>query len=271
MANLARRATSAGAARLFFAAATSPLNLAAFGIGGLIAIGLRSWPMAALGAAAWVALTAWDMVTPGFRRKLQEEVAAEVLELPQADKLLDPASRDAVKHIAISRAERERLSLETPTHLRNFVDLALASVPELERHAVVLVDRLEAHTRYISHGQRRLTDPAHLEQEVQRLDEQAAAATDEQARRQFALARDARKAQLDELGELRQSRERVLANLSRVVATLESLPAKILKMRALDDTAMDSVSGDFGQEIDRINDELRAFEETLRPVEERVR
>jgi seryl-tRNA synthetase len=149
--------------------------------------------------------------------------------------------------------------------------MALTSVPELERHAAVLVDRLEAHTRYISYGQRRLTDAGQLQEEMQRLAQQVASATDEQARKQFALALEARKAQLGELEELKQSRERLLANLARVVATLESLPSKMLKMRTLDDTNMDSVSGDFGQEIDRINDELRAFEETLRPVEERVR
>ena len=271
MGSLARRASRAGGGRLFFKAATSTTNLLALGVGGVVATGLQSWPMFALGVVAWLALTAWDMVTPEFRKRVREEAAAESLEVPDANKLLDPASRDAVKNVAAARAERVRLAAEIPEHLRNFVNMALSAVPELERHAAVLVDRLEAHTRYISYGQRRLTDPAQLREEMQQLERQVASAVDEEARKQFALALDARHAQLGELEELSQSRERVLANLSRVVATLESLPTKMLKMRTLDDTTTDSVSGDLGQEIDRINDELRAFEETLRPVEERVR
>jgi hypothetical protein len=221
--------------------------------------------------AAWLALAAWDLVTPEFRQKAREAAAADELHVPELDTLLDPSSKDAVKSIVAARAERDRLAAESPEHLRSYVQLALASVPELERHAVLLVERLESHTRYISHGQRRLTDPAMLRDEIHRLEQQIATTGDDEARKQLALARDARQAQVGELEALQASRERVQANLTRVVATLESLPSRMLKMRTLDDASMDSVTGDFGGEIDRINDELRAFEDTLRPMEARVR
>lgn len=272
MANLARRASRAGGGRLVLKAATNTTNLVALGAGSLAAIALQSWPMAVLALFAYVALAAWDLATPEFREKVRAGEAAEALQLPAPESLLDPLSKEAVKSLVASGAERERLAREVPPHLQSFVAMALASVPELERHATVLIGRLESLTRYMSAaGQQRLTDPAALRAEVQRLERQVAGAVDAEARAQLTLARDARQAQVAELEELSQTRERLRANLTRVVATLESLPAKVLKLRALDDASTDAASGDVGQEIERINDELRAFEDTLRPLEERVR
>jgi hypothetical protein len=271
MANLARRASRAGGGRLVLRAATNTTTLVALGAGSLAAIGLQSWPMAALALLAYLALAAWDLATPEFREKVRAGEAAEALQLPATESLLDPLSKEAVKSLVASGAERERLTREVPPHLQHFVEMALASVPELERHATVLIGRLESLTRYMSAGQKRLTDPTVLRAEVQRLEQQVSGAVDAEARAQLTLARDARQAQLVELEELSQARERLRANLTRVMATLESLPAKVLKLRTLDDASTDAVSGNVGQEIERINDELRAFEDTLRPLEERVR
>jgi hypothetical protein len=52
-------------------------------------------------------------------------------------------------------------------------------------------------------------------------------------------------------------------NHSRIVATLEGLPAKIVRMRALDAQAMDQLSGSMHDELDPMDVELKALEETL--------
>ena len=58
--------------------------------------------------------------------------------------------------------------------------------------------------------------------------------------------------------------ERVHANLSRIVATLEGLSAKVVRMGAMDAQAMDNLSGDMNAELERMNRDIDTFEQTLR-------
>ena len=46
----------------------------------------------------------------------------------------------------------------------------------------------------------------------------------------------------------------------------QPLPAKIVRMRALDADAMDRLGGDVNGELERVNDEMKSFEETLRSL-----
>ena len=79
-----------------------------------------------------------------------------------------------------------------------------------------------------------------------------------------------RRTQLVSLEELGAARDRVLASLARILTTLEGIPTQIVKLRALDAQAVDDFSGDVGEQLDRINVEMGAFEETLETlVEER--
>ena len=59
-----------------------------------------------------------------------------------------------------------------------------------------------------------------------------------------------------------------MANLSRIVATMEGLPPKIVRLRALDDQAVDKLSGTINEELENINGDLAAFEETLKSLTE---
>ena len=61
-----------------------------------------------------------------------------------------------------------------------------------------------------------------------------------------------------------------LANLTRMVATLEALPPKVVRMRALDAQAMDALSGTMNDELERINGDIKAFEETLQSLGESI-
>jgi hypothetical protein len=55
----------------------------------------------------------------------------------------------------------------------------------------------------------------------------------------------------------------VLASLARILTTIEGIPTQIVKMRTLDAETVDQFSGDVGEEVERINVEMGAFEETL--------
>ena len=74
----------------------------------------------------------------------------------------------------------------------------------------------------------------------------------------------AREEQLAVLTDIASAVERVYANLSRIVATLEGLSAKVVRMGAMDAQAMDNLSGDMNAELERMNLEIDTFEQTLR-------
>ena len=52
-------------------------------------------------------------------------------------------------------------------------------------------------------------------------------------------------------------------NLPILKRYMEALPGKVVRMRALDAQAMDQLTGDVKDELDRMNVEIQSFEETL--------
>jgi uncharacterized membrane protein len=91
---------------------------------------------------------------------------------------------------------------------------------------------------------------------------------DAEARAQYQSALKARQELLQTLHDLVAARERIHASMLSIAATLEGLPAKIVRMRALDARAMDKLTGDVKDELDRMNGEISTFEETLRSLGE---
>ena len=121
-----------------------------------------------------------------------------------------------------------------------------------------LVVRGDALARYLAVAER-----ADAATDVAQLDGQAAAATDAAARRQYELAAEAARGRVKSLDEIKVAHERILANLTRLVAALRGVPTSLVQLQALDDQASDALTGDVGGELDRMNIELRAFEDTL--------
>ena len=70
--------------------AGSTLHLVVAGTSALIAAALRSWAVAALGAVAYVALVAWDVVSPGFWKETLSGRSEEERKLPTPGRLEDP-------------------------------------------------------------------------------------------------------------------------------------------------------------------------------------
>ena len=49
---------------------------------------------------------------------------------------------------------------------------------------------------------------------------------------------------------------------------IKAMPTKLVRLRALDDQASDALTGDVGAELERMNVDLRAFEDTLESIVE---
>lgn len=239
---------------------TSPLNLAVVGSSAIAAAALHLWPIAAVGGVTYAAMVAWDVFNPSFWKKA---LTREPTELPDAKSVVDPASRAAVE--ALERAQEELSSVlaETSDEVKVHLSVALATVAELEERAVHLIERAEALARYLAR-----TDAEPVRAEIKKLAGKIQQTRDAQARAQYESALATREEQLRALDDIGDAKERVAANLSRIVATVEGLPPKIVRMRVLDAQAMDELSGTMNEELGRINGEMRAFEDTLKSLVE---
>lgn len=247
--------------RVISKSVTGYVNLGVAGTAAVGAAALHSWPLLAVGGAAWAALVAWDVVNPKFWKKAHtDEPEAD---LPSPSKISDPAVKEALAQILAAREERERVLAETPDQVKVHLAVALAQLGELEERGGRLIARAEALFKYLSQ-----VNPEPIRKEMQRLREKAQRARDKEARAQYESALTAREEQIRALDDIADARERVAANLSRIAATLESLPAKVVRMRALDAQAMDALSGDVNHELEMVNGEVKMFEETLKSLAE---
>ena len=70
------------------------------------------------------------------------------------------------------------------------------------------------------------------------------------------------------LTDIAAARDRTLAHLARIESAIKAVPSKLVRLRALDDQASDALTGDVGAELERMNVDLRAFEDTLASIVE---
>jgi hypothetical protein len=243
----------------FSRAATGIVNLGVAGAAAVGAAALQSWPLAALGGVTYVALVAWDYARGGSKGPKEPEKAA-FLDLK---KYKDPQTQGSVRAVLAAKGEIDRVLAETNDEVKASLALALVSVDGLMERAAGLAKRGEDLSSYLS-----TKDPRVVRYDVESLAQRAAQATDPEARAQYESARAAREEHLKSLDDLTAARERVLASLLSIASSLEGLPAKIVHLRALDADAIDKQSGDVNEELDRVNGEMRSFEETLRTLGE---
>lgn len=250
-----------GASKVIGRAATGPLNLCVLGGAVAGAVALASWPIAAVGGAAFAALVASDVASPEFRRRVLSGRAPR--RLPRPDAFRDPAVAAIAGKIAASRAEIDRVVRGTPARVGHMIGGALAAVEELLGHAAALAARVDDASRYLA-----TVSVAEIEREVGDLTAHAAKVSDAGARAGYQAAAAAGRERLASIQAIGAARERTFAHLSRIAATLAGVPAKLMRLRTLDDQASDALGGDVGAELDRMNVDLRAFEETLESLVE---
>ena len=262
MANESDRSDKATVGRVFAKSALGTVNLVVAGAAAVGAAALHSVPVLALGGVAYAALVAWDLVTPAFWRKAR---APEAEKLPDPSDLTDQSLRELVRSLEAGRERLDQVLAETPDEVKGHLGGVMASMVEMETGAARLVKRAEELGRYLA-----TTDRAPVEQEIRSLADKARAARDAETRAEYEGARATRQEQLRALDDIAAARERVIANLVRTVATLEGLPPKVVRMRALDAQAMDALSGSISDELEHINGDMKVFEETLRSLGETV-
>jgi hypothetical protein len=241
--------------------AASNVNMVVAGSAVLGAALLHSLPVLAIGGVTYLALIAWDLVSREHWRRTIKGETDEPEKLPSPSSLRDPACKKALEQLSAAKKELNQVLARNTEQVNRYLSMTLGSLSELEDRAARLINRGEDLARYLSS-----VNPQTVGAEIRHLEQQMSQTTDADARAQFQSAREAREQQLQTLQELVSARDRVYAHLSHIVATYEGLPSRVVHMRALDAQAADVVSGDVNQELDRINREIGAFEETLKDV-----
>src|SRR5262245_36191941 len=168
-----------GVGKVLVRAARGPLNLSVLGGAVVGAIALASWPIAALGGAAYAALVASDVSSAEFRRRVLFGRTAPA-KLPRLDALTDPAVRAAVKSIAAARTEVDAVVRATPERIRRNIGGTLTSLDELEGHGSSLALRADELSRFLAS-----VSLAEIEREAEELADRARDATDPGARNEY--------------------------------------------------------------------------------------
>ncbi len=238
------------------------VNLVVAGSAAVGAAALHSIPLLAIGGVAYGALVAWDLASPAFWKKARKSDAES---LPSASDLTDQGLREVVRNLDAGREKLEKVLAETPDAVKGHLAGVLGSIEEMEAGAARLVKRAEDLTRYLA-----TTDLNAVRVEIQSLMHKASTSRDAVTRQQYESARAMREEQLRAVDDIAGARDRVMANLSRMVATLEGLSPKVVRMRALDAQAMDALSGTMNDELERINGDMKEFEETLQSLGETI-
>jgi hypothetical protein len=247
-------------------AASTWTSLGVAGTAAVAAAALGSWPILAIGGAAYAALVAWDASSPDFWKNALGSAGPESAKLPDPAKVKDPAMRHAVEGILAARSEIARVLGETPDDVKANLAVAISQLAELERHAALLVARGADLGTYLV-----TCDAGRVRKEIEELGARIGAARDPEARAQYQTARATRTEQLQTIEDIENANDRIRAQLSTVVATLEGLAPKIVRMRALDAQAMDELSGSVSDELARMNGEIKVFEEALSSLAEVAR
>jgi hypothetical protein len=236
-------------------AATTGVGIAA-GLGAIgVGLAIANPIVAVVGGGAFLV----SLAAEAFRRRSKKSKTAVIHGMPDPDTIKDQETRNAIHKIIAAKTALQKVIDETPEDVLFHMKKTLDSIDELERYAVRLVERVDDIAAHLA----KVNLPA-LVTEVKQLATRASAAKDAEARESFDDAKDARMDEIRALKELRATKERIDANLMRVVAVLGALPTKIVHMRALDAQAMDQISGDISDDLAAIGKELETSEQVIK-------
>src|SRR5262245_41755371 len=138
-----------GVGKVLVRAARGPLNLSVLGGAVIGAVALASWPIAALGGAAYAALVASDVSSTDFRNRVLFG-RGRLARLPKPETVRDPEVRAAVERIAAARADVDKAVKATPQRVQRNVRTTLAAIDELEAHGAALATRADELSHYLA-------------------------------------------------------------------------------------------------------------------------
>ncbi len=249
--------------RLAVKASTGLVNIGTLAAASMGAAALQSWPLFALGGLAYGALVAWDLVSKDFRERVLGKSRPPRPMLADPASYSDPQTRAAVRTLHAAKVDIDRTLAKAGPELQGHLSMALVGVDELFARSANLAARAEELARYLG-----TVDPRVVQQDVESIEQRIRAARDASAKSQLEAALAARREHVQALGDLGAAKERIDATLLTLSATLEALPAKVVRMSTLDAEAMDQLTGDVREELAQMNGEIKTFEETLRSIGE---
>lgn len=251
------------------ARAATERSTLAVGAGAVLAAPLlASWWVLAAGLFAVLLMVAWRLGSPRYWQKALEEDRAQPPRLPEAlarlgdqAQLCDPSLRSAVAAISAAHATLGRVLGRTPIEVRTNVRFVLAALTDLETRAARLLARADEMYQYLGTVRREA-----LQIELKRLEDLARQSSDPLVREEYDQARRARVEQLVAVDEIVRSHQRAVASLHRVVATVEGLPARLVRMRVLDAQMREDLVTDLDRQMVRIQGEIVTSEQALREL-----
>jgi len=238
-------------------ALVNPVGLGVVAGAATVAVALTNPLVAAVGGGVYLCTVAIDAIRRSRKKNKTKHMPIPGMRDPSEIK--DPSTRAAVQRMFENKRALQAILDDAPPEMMVHLSHTLATLDELEGHAVRLVDRAEEVTRFLAG----VNLPA-LVGEVKQLATRAVAAKDPAARESFEEAKQAKMEQIRSLKEMRATRERIDANLMRVVAVLGALPTKVAHMRALDAQAIDQLSGDIRHDLDVVGTELQTSEKVIK-------
>ncbi|HEY5945515.1 MAG TPA: hypothetical protein VIV40_08485 [Kofleriaceae bacterium] len=238
-------------------ALVNPVGLGVAAGAATVAIALTNPLVGAIGGGIYLATVAIDAIRRS--RTNRKRTGPSIPMMKDPDDIKDPTTRSAVQKILANKAELQKVLDDTPADLQVHISKTLGSLDELEMYAVRLVERAEDITQHLA----KINLPA-LVAEVKQLATRAVQAKDPTARSSFEEAKQARMDEIRSLKELKTTKDRIDANLMRVVAVLGALPTKVVHMRALDAQALDQLSGDISHDLSTIGEELKVSEQVIK-------
>ncbi|HTL34886.1 MAG TPA: hypothetical protein VL326_17275 [Kofleriaceae bacterium] len=242
-------------------ALVNPVGLGAIAGAAAVAVTIGNPIFAAAGGALYVASVFVDAIRRRRARAKRRRIMDVIGGMPDLDDIRDPETRATVEKMLAARQNLQKVIDDTPSDILMQLQKTTDSLIQLDIYASTLVKRAEDTTAYL----RSVNLPA-LVQEVKMLAMKAAQAKDPEARASFDQAKNARMEQIRALKELKANKERVDADLMRVVAVLGALPTKIVRLRALDAQAMEQLSGDITHDLTAMGEELKTSEQVIREL-----
>jgi hypothetical protein len=218
---------------------------------------IGSWYLLVLGLFICTGFIGWRLRNPAAWREALQPGKRSQWQLPCPGEVPEPLV-STVLSVRASCSVVLRTLQETPPDLRRRLSFVPLALQELEACAGTLVHRMAGTVNYL-----RLVRRETLENEISLLAEAIKQSVDVEKLHDLGATLSLRERQLQFLRDIQQARSRSEARLSRVVAAIEGMPARMVRLQVLNEELRDGVGNDLEGTLARVDHDLLGLEEVL--------
>jgi hypothetical protein len=211
-----------------FRAATRAVNLCFAGVVATGSVVMHSWPLFGASVMGYATLVVWDLTRLGFWTRVLKDMRARPPSLPDGELFSDMGARHFLNRLHQARAELRRV-IGRRSEIPARIAVQLDSLPEVEKRALSLIERLEELSRYLADKNLR-----GLRNEVDRLRRAAENTCSDRLRVEYERAQFTLRGELMALEELAGAKDLLMAKLETVVGALEMFPCEIVRLRVIE-------------------------------------